>query len=226
MYPQLFLCYPADFDGFVHSNPRNLTISTIVGGAVSLECDYIAPGNTLTVEWYANGIFIRRITMISENIVHVYLDRGRYLFIRALTAEQRAATYQCEVVFGSPLMRIASPTIYTLNANLSEAGITEYKDLGSRRAAPEGTVNFVYAAASRDEAGNLAPFSLLCQSNRHVLVTVSNSFIAVAKLSAEGSNEIEVNFTCSLGGNYVDSRILVGTIVILREYYKLFKMLK
>lgn len=91
---------------------------TIVGGPVSLLCDFLAVNPPLTVRWYANNALLNKVA--GEVF---FLDGGRYLYIKELTVEQRQMRYHCDV--SSKFLRVKrSPTTYILTGNIfSKDGI-------------------------------------------------------------------------------------------------------
>ena len=68
--------------------------------------------------------------MEAQNAI-LYLERGRYLFIRELTAAQLMGEYHCEAMVSGQTDPVVAPTTYILNATLpSPNGLIEYKQIG------------------------------------------------------------------------------------------------
>ena len=142
----------AVFDGFERANPNVVSIATVQGGAVPLECDFLAAMPVPDVKWYMdNGT-----DAIVEGGNFFLPDNSRYLFISVLTAGQRAAQFHCEVtnaLLSSTPRR--APTIYTLSEDIPEDELIVYVLPTSYITEVGSTLDVQYAAAYL-EAGHTA----------------------------------------------------------------------
>ncbi len=194
----------------------DIPIETVEGGAVALECDFRASNPLPVVQWFADGAIL-----VEENLLNnavLYLNGGRYLYIRALTAAQRMMRYHCEVVNfrDENDMRLRAPTTYTLSTELQNTGITVYKGLGTQIGRVGESLQFVFAAGSRNVAGDFSLFAIFCSSNAFVSSSVQNNYVITVTLLAAAANETEVAFTCQLLGAGMIMPIM-STIIVSRE---------
>ena len=181
---------------FPNSTMRDEEIETIVGGPVALECDYATYDPFSRVQWYANGS-IPVDEVIQGNTV-LYLEGGRYLYIRQLTASQRTMRYHCEIIDEISNMTSRSPTTYVLTRDLSNINITEYRGLGTQLGRVGEPLKFVYAAANRLATDAFMPIGINCQNNSLVTISVGNDNVITATLRPESANEMEISFVCNL----------------------------
>ena len=202
------------FDGFQRTTAMDISIETVVGGAVALECDFSASNPSPVVQWFADGS-TRIEEDLDDNSV-LYLEGGRFLFIRRLTAAQRMMRYHCEVINENGTS-VRAPTTYTLNTDLANAGLTEYRGLGSKVGGIGQQLRFVYAATSRDESGNFEVFAITCPSTLFTTFTVENTYIVTATLTAAAADETEVTITCQLIGSSFLFTPIFGTIIVSRK---------
>ncbi len=178
-------------------------IPTVQGGAVALECDFSASNPHPVMQWFSGpgGSPGQPSTMVQEDVVDnniLYLDGGRYLFIQALTAEQRGMRYQCEV---TNFNNGRAPTIYTLNTDLNEV-LTTYLQLGTQVGRIGGSdVRFVYAGTNQDSAGSFVQFGINCPSNAHVNFVTASKYVIMATLTPLAMDRTEKVFTCELFGS-------------------------
>ncbi len=197
----------------------DVMVKTVVGGALALECDFTASNPAPEVRWFANS------TMLEEDTLHnnalLFLDGGRYLYMRELNAQNRTMLYHCEVVnfHNESGMHLRSPTTYTLSTDLIDIGLTEYKGLGRKTGRVGEAVQFVYVAAIRDTAGESVVFGITCASHLLVKITIGSQYIVTATLTSKAENETEVSFTCELLGFDITETIeIMGTIIVSSEH--------
>ena len=107
------------FDGFENMTTRTVMETAGLGDTVLMECDLLQGNPTPIVQWYANNRRFNQVRSPPENEV-LYLDGGRYLFIRALTVSQREQTYQCEVTNALINTRVVAPVSYTFTQEVVE----------------------------------------------------------------------------------------------------------
>ena len=195
----------------------DVEVQTVVGGAVALECDFTSSNPPPEVQWYADGNTMLEEDTVNDNAI-LFLDGGRYLYIQALTAAQRMMRYHCEV---NNRLLTRAPTTYTLNTDLVNVGLAEYKGLGSKTGRVGEHLRFVYVATNRNAAGDFEFISINCPS--HILVTfaIGSRYIITATLTAEAENETEVLFTCALFGSGITLNTkIMGTIVVSSEKHQ------
>ena len=166
--------------------------------------------------WFANDVMIEKDTTANSEVL--FLDGGRYLYIRALTAAERMMRYHCVVNNfrdENGVMPVRAPTTYTLNTDLANEGITVYRELGTMSGRVGDTVQFVYAAAARDMNNNRPDVFITCSSNPFVTFVSSSNLVDVTLTAAAGSED-EVNFTCTLitppPNSYTED--VMGTIIV------------
>ncbi len=218
-YCSLFVC--TVYAGFWSTAVRDVAVQTNLGGSVALECDFLVFNRVPRADWYAN----RTTTKVEEDLVNnnvLYLEGGRYLYIRALTAEQRKTRYNCQVanfINISPLVPgYISNTTYTLDTDLESVGITVYKRLGTKIGKVGEQLQFVYAATRRNADGDFEDFGVLCPSNNFVTISIGNNFVLTVTLNPAAENETEVTFTCVLAGADLQNMPITGTIIVDSEY--------
>ena len=188
---------------------RDVEIKTIEGGSVALKCDFGESNPRPNVMWFEGA------TALVENTVKntiLFLDGGRYLYIRAVSADQRMMRYQCAVsISNGPMMR--APTTYTLTGNLNSE--TVFRDLGTMVGAVGEVLRFLYVVEARD---NDAPafIALNCPpSNPFIAFASFNEPILTAVLQEEARNEKQVTFTCQREG--FNPGTVMGTIIVSSE---------
>ena len=190
------------------------------GGSISLVCDVLTGNPPPQIEWFANGV------LLQENLTGnslLFLDRGRILYIRSLSAEQRSATYHCEVVVALTGERLRDPNTFTISLELFSANaIREYLFLTSIVRGGAGDVgvpvDFVYSAAARDEAGNRIELELSCPSTPVVDLSVSDQFVVTATLLRTPENGFNEVFMCFVGGFGLDNQQVFGSISLPCEF--------
>lgn len=194
------LCTPVVFEGFQNMAIRTVELRTVEGGAVAMECDFLDARPRPIVEWFMNN----GSTAIVENTDQsqiLFLDGGRFLFIRSLTSQQRSAFFHCEVAnafLGTRPQR--APTTYTLTGVFPLNTVEAYLRDQSVTTTLGDPVTVVLAAASRTSAGSRA-VSLSCTDaveNTNVMVDVSQDSIAEFT-GLPGVDNMLQNFTCTGG---------------------------
>ncbi len=207
------------FDGFEVTIPTVTLVQMIQGGAVALECDFAASNPPPLVQWFSGpgGSPGQPSTPVDEDLVNnniLYLDGGCYLFIRALTAEQRGLQYQCEV---TNFNNRRAPTHYTLNTDLESEGLTTYLELGTQIGRIGSSVRFVYAGANRDSTGAFVAFGVHCPSTSGLNFQTANQYVVTATFGEGAEDQTEVVFTCHLLGNGLGNVEITGTIIVSGE---------
>ena len=194
----------AVFDGFERANPSVVSIATVQGGAVALECDFLAAMPVPDVKWYMDN---------GTDVIGV----GRYLFINTLTAEQRAAQFHCEVtnaLLSSTPRR--APTIYTLSEDIPEDELIVYELPTSYITEVGSTLDVQYAAAYL-EAGHTAGsiLAVFCSTSLYSgnglqgtisgFTTTGNMSFPCSVVGGDGS--VLITFDIQVTGEYYDRRL-------------------
>lgn len=193
-----------------------VSVQTIVGGTVALECDFLQ-GNPLPViiQWYADGI---EINALGDNSI-LYTDRGRYLYIRALTATMRNQQFHCEVT--NAFLNMRAPTTYTLNEDIPNGGLVVYKPFGRTviRSGVDTSVLIVYASASRTNAGAQVDNVLICNQPVGVDLTfsITGNYLEVRNIGVP-QDYVEIMYSCQLLRTTFPELEVTGTIIVEREY--------
>ena len=168
-----------DFNGFRNMEMRSVTLPTVLGGAVAMECDVLDAKPKPEIQWFRNN----EPTAIMEerrqyNIM--YLKNGRFLFIRQLTALQRMSSYHCEVVnaYLTPT-HVRAPTTYLLDGNIASFTLKVYRPEDELNHAIFGEdVTYFYAAAHADQDGITALNIILsCRNNPGIRVFIINDIV-------------------------------------------------
>jgi hypothetical protein len=195
---------------------RDTAIGTVLNGAVSLECDFAASNPPPEVLWFANDVMLAEDTVGNTLL---FLEGGRYLYIRALSAAQRMMRYHCAVsnFRDENGMPMRAPTTYTLTGNLTNEGINVFRELTTVVGSVGEPVQLTYVAAARDADNNRMDFVIRCPTN-DPLVTFTGTADAIitAILTDAARNMDQVDFTCQLLGL---SANIMGTIIVSSEYY-------
>ncbi len=172
--------------------------------------------------WFANNVMVEEQIM-QGNRTQI-LEGGRYLFIQRLTAAQRMMRYHCVVnnFRDENGMPMRAPTTYTLTANLANAGVNLFKDLGSMDGAVGDRLEFVFAAAAATQMNTALPLAVSCIPNDLVTLTNVESSIVIAILKEAARNVERVNFTCTTGSfDPPISRTLLGSITVVSSKFLL-----
>ena len=197
------------FDGFRQPNPTPVQLATTIdqnlGGSIALECDFRDSKPRPTVQWFMNNV-----SMIAEDQDQnriLYLEGGRYLFIRELTMAQRNAFYHCEVSFDPFLTRQRAPTTYTLDRVLPLNDLVVYRPVPLTVAVLNEPVTVVYAAASRRGTETFSEPSLLSLSCINlptgITVQIANSVVATfTGITGVASNR-RVSILCLVQGTLI-----------------------
>ena len=193
----------AVFDGFERANLSAVSIATVQGGVVALECDFLAAMPVPDVKWYMDN---------GTEAIGV----GRYLFINTLRAEQRAAQFHCEVtnaLLSSTPRR--APTIYTLSEDIPEDEYIVYELPTSYITEVGSTLDVQYAAAFQ-AAGETAgrELAVLCSTDLYRgngLQGTFSGFTTTGDMSfpclVVGGGSVGITFEIQVTGEYYDRRL-------------------
>ena len=130
-----------------------------------MECDVLDARPKPEIQWFTNGSRTPISEVRDQNQI-LYLDGGRYLFIRQMTALQRMNSYHCEVVNAYlNQTHVRAPITYLLSSNISNRALEVYRPVNELHHATSGEeVTYVYAAAQvEQDRVTASPLSLSCQ---------------------------------------------------------------
>ena len=179
-----------------------------------MECDFGDSNPPPQVSWFADDT---RLQEIQANNDRLFLEGGRYLYIRALTATERGMRYHCEIDnFRENGMPRRAPTTYILTERLPIAGINVFKELGIMTAQVGEPIRFLYAAVARDMDDNFVDFTISCPRNDPLVILSVIEQIIMATLREAAGNESQVNFTCQVGifGSANLPNTITGKIIV------------
>ena len=166
----LYLLIFLVFGGFRNTVSQMVSVSAFVNRLVALECDFLPSIPPPTIRWFSNTR--SRIDPVEAQNAILYLEGGRYLFIRELTAAQLMGEYHCETMVSCQTDPVVAPTTYILNATLPPLNTPiEYKQIGEITAAIGARISFVYAASFR-ASSTFVTLSLDCTLPAKPSVTV------------------------------------------------------
>ena len=189
-------------------------MSAFEGQSVALECDFLPSIPPPTIRWFGTR---SRIDPVEGQNAILYLEGGRYLFIRELTAAQLMGEYHCEVLVSGRTDPVVAPTMYILNATLPPPNtLIEYKQIGNITAAIGVRVSFVYAA-SFCASSMLATLSLDCRlpAKSSVTVRIANRLVGtIDSVPAPTGSDTMFTIDCNVLGA---SRRTSGTLFIIRK---------
>ena len=190
-----------------------VSIRTVEGGGVALECDFEPSNPAPQVVWRANGGLI---VEDPNGLEILYLEEGRFLYIRRLTAQQRLITlrYYCEVTNfrdENGVMPIRAPTTYTVDVDLQLNTLVVYKELGTQLAGVGDLVKFYYVYGIRNQAGNFQTIGFECPPDPENRLSVGvNRYVFSVNVLAEPTKGIgEIEFTCNQLGS---QNTITGTV--------------
>jgi hypothetical protein len=181
------------FDGFRNMTTNNVQLRTIVGGAVAMECDFLDGSPRPQISWFRDNVN----TPIAMSATVMILEGGRYLFISALSAEERASFYRCTATNTLLATSQASRTTYTLDGDLEVNSVETYLPERPVTATLGVDEIVVYAASSRISTGR-GIISVLCDTSAMMVgvsVTVTGLVLTFSGLAGVESNR-QVNITC------------------------------
>jgi len=196
---------------------RTVDVSTVEGGAVALECDFLPSSPTPRVRWLMNSA---QITEMPATNAILFLDGGRYLFINALTAAQRSARYQCEVTNVNVDGTMRSPTTYYINEDLPPDTFRLYRPLPEMTVFLEDNVNIVFAGTQVDENGMAESIALRCPGGTIATSFLVSQYTPLTLGNIPGNNipsNGRVEFTCEVIGSDIQDPTIVFNVA--REYH-------
>lgn len=189
----------AAFRGFKNEEIMTRILNTAVSGAVAMECDILeALRMPDQIQWFADMNPFLEVAVLNQIL---YLDGGRYLFIRRLTAEQRIATYYCEVV--SSFVTVRAPTSYQLTGVIPGGNLTEYIPSMTIQTVIGEPVTYVYAATFVSTSDNVDFYVVSCPSfNLPPSVTVTTADDVVLTIMGLSGDERTgmVTIVCNIVG--------------------------
>ena len=212
---------PPVFDGFESTEPAMEEVATIVDGAVTLECDIGAANPAPTIVWLANT---NEFPLALPNDV-LYVDEGRYLFIRVLSDMQRNQQYYCEargLLLNNTIDR--SPITYTLTGEIPTGTLMRYRDdLGTNVfKVGDPVLRLPYALAARDDDGSIGSAAVTaCTSsdidvNQITYGNTANLLVTFADLMPPLDNT-EVAYSCGILSSAQGASTVTGTLILGRK---------
>lgn len=182
---------------------------------MTLRCDLLQGNPTPLIRWFADDVLVEEDPTDDAIII---FDNGMFLFIRQLTAEQRATRFHCLVTnFEGEVFR--DPNTFVLSNDISQSNtLVEYRfSIFPFLTAGVGVpATLVYSAAAVDSAGDRIDLQLSCPSTSEIELSVSNSLIITATLQPPAATLFDVFFTCRVIGGGID-QLLFGSVQVARE---------
>ena len=127
-----------------------VSVATGANGNVALECRVRDANPPPRIQWF-DGNDMPLIEVTNNNLLR-FLDNGRYLLIRTLTAAQVNTNYYCSVTNVRLHETMRSPTTYDLDPTLGSNEIMIYKSFVDRTltlvGGGSGTVQWSYIAGA------------------------------------------------------------------------------
>ena len=189
-----------------------------VNQSVALECDFLPSILPPTIRWFSNTR--SRIDPVEAQNAILYLEGGRYLFIRELTAAQLMGQYHCEAMVSGQTDPVVAPTTYILNATLpSPNGLIEYKQIGDITAAIGARISFVYAASFHEAISMFATLSLDCRlpAKPSLTVSITNRLVGIKdSVPAPTGSDTMFTIDCNVNGASESLR-RSGTLLVIRK---------
>ena len=209
------------FDGFESTEPSLVEIATIESGAVTLECDIEAANPAPMIAWVANTSDFPRAPPNSV----LYVDEGRYLFIRVLSDMQRNQQYYCEargLLLNNTIER--SPITYTLTGEIPTGTLMQYRDdLGTTVfKVDDDTLVLPYALAARADDGSVGTVAVTgCTSDdidesQISFANLANLLVTFADLMPPLENA-EVVYSCNILSSAQETSSVTGTLILGRK---------
>ena len=193
-------------------------MSAFQGQAVALECDFLPSVPPPTIRWF-NDTRSRIDPVEAQNAI-LYLEGGRYLFIRELTAAQLMGEYHCEAMVSGQTDPVVAPTTYILNATLPPPNtLIEYKQIGDITAAIGARISLVYAASFHEASSMFASLSLDCRlpAKPSVTVGILNRLVGtIDGVPAPTGNDTMFTIDCDVNGG--SETLRSGTLFVIRKY--------
>ena len=162
-----------------------------------MECDFLDASPRPQVQWVMNNV-----TTIDMTDDILFLEEGRFLYIRSLTSQQRGSFFHCEVVnafLGTMPQR--SPTTYTLDGDIPPGTLETYIGDRSVTAMLGEPVEVVLVAAADGTMDLTAQVLLTCTQaveNSPAIVTISNNVMATFTELPDVEGNRQLNFTCDI----------------------------
>ena len=163
-----------------------------------MECDFLEASPRPRIQWFMNnGTF--PIAEETDQDEILFVENGRFLFIRVLTAQQRNSSFHCEVVnafLGTRPQR--SPTTYTLDGNIPPNRLEIYIGDRSVTAIIGEPVRVVYAAARSSNDADL----VACPENTGVAIGVTSGVVVTFTVFDELRQPLNVNCSVLVDGTF------------------------
>ena len=159
-----------------------------------MECDFLDASPRPQVQWVMNNV-----TTIDMDDDILFLEEGRFLYIRSLTSQQRSSFFHCEVVnafLGTMPQR--SPTTYTLEGDIPPGTLETYIGDRSVTAMLGEPVEVVLVAAAGDGTAQVLLTCTQAVEFSPAMVTISNDVMATFTGLPDVEGNRQLNFTCDV----------------------------
>ena len=217
-YIYLLFFYFQVFGGFLNTVSRMVSVPAFEGQAVALECDFLPSIPPPTIRWFSDTR--NRIDPVEAQNAILYLEGGRYLFIRELTAAQLMGEYHCEAMVSGQTDPVVAPTTYMLNATLPPSiNPVEYKQIGNITAAIGARISFVYAASFHMANSMFATLSLDCSlpAKPSLTIGILNRLVGtIDGVPAPTGSDTMFTIDCDVNGASETLR-RSGTLFVIRK---------
>ena len=211
------------FDGFRIETVSTVQLRTVVGGSVAMECDFRDGSPRPQIQWFmteGNPPTSTQITEVRDQNQLLFLESGRYLFIRELTTQQNNALFYCEATNTLLGTSVRSNTTYQLGGVIPEGTLETY--LGDR-AITVGlgeVVDVVYAAASPGTDTTVADDIIMsCTSPPGGNVVIANDVVARYTGIVGVESDRRVNLTCTVRGTDIQTQVTYSFTVTRKYWY-------
>ena len=174
-----------------------------------MECDVLPASPRPQIQWFINSG--DTISPREEDLDVLYLEGGRFLFIRVLTARQRTSSFHCEVVnaFLDSSMPQRSPTTYTLEGSIPLNTLETYIGDRSVTVMLGEPVQVLLAAASPLTNGQSGQVLLTCTGALNMIsgvtATISNDVVGTINGVVGTEANRQLNITCDIA--------VLGTVI-------------
>lgn len=176
---------PAVFNGFRNRTIGSVTLATTIGGSVAMECDFLEGIPRPQVEWYMND---DPVSEIREETAILYVEGGRFLFIRFLQAWQQYSLFHCAVIQtinNTTILSQRAPISYNLRGSIPYDTLVVY--LGDRSfnmvAEEPEPVEVVFAAAYRSTIFSMSSSQFVYLLYQSCLSSVQGTGVAITFVS-------------------------------------------
>ncbi len=164
-----------------------------------MECDVVDARPYPEILWHFNDDTTPIAEVTNQNSI-LYLEGGRYLLIRQLTAQQRMGRFHCEVVNAFlSFTAVRAPTTYLLSGSIFMNTLTLYKPVEQITATVGETVTYVFPVAVRSGSGTALTIALSCSSFPGGITRVVNDIVVIVSGFSAARRE-PLSIVCQIMG--------------------------